>query len=264
MKYYGITKMSFKDQVDNIYCGLIENNKIGNFQCHDRKWFVSELKRGSVFYKLIKNKEGMFCKCTDSIEYDNNKDKIFIGGSGSTKLPMNITKRKTFLSYYHNDDQNYKEYYENLFGDLIVNKSVQDGDIKSDNSDDYIKKLIQDKYLSDTTVLVLLIGKNTKCRKHVDWEISGALNYKVGDHYAGILGVVLPTHPDYGKSKSQINGENFPARFWENYKSGYAVMINWTENRFYMQKAIEKAFSRRVMTDKRINNILQKRRNTGK
>lgn len=33
----------------------------------------------------------------------------------------------------------------------------------------------------------------------MDWEISGALNYKVGDHYAGLLGIVLPNHPDYEK-----------------------------------------------------------------
>ena len=264
MEYYGITKISFEKQIESIYCGLIENNKISNFQSHDRNWFVSELKRGSVFYKLIRNKEGKYHKCNDIISYDSSNNKISIGGKGCVKLPENITKRKTFLSYYHKDDQAYKQYFENLFGDLIVNKSVQDGDIKSDNSDDYIKKLIQDGYLSDTTVLVVLLGKNTKHRKHVDWEISGALNYKVGDHYAGILGVVLPTHPDYGKPKSQINGENFPARFWENYQSGYAVMVDWTENRYLMQKMIEEAFRRRSMTDKRRNNILQKKRNTGK
>ena len=54
MKYYGITKISFEKQIESIYCGLIENNKISNFQSHDRNWFVSELKRGSVFYKLIR------------------------------------------------------------------------------------------------------------------------------------------------------------------------------------------------------------------
>lgn len=264
MKYYGITKISFEKQIESIYCGLIENSKISNFQSHDRNWFVNELKRGSVFYKLIRNKEGKLFIYADSIKYDNNKNKISLGGEGAKKLPRNITKRKTFLSYYHKDDQVYKQYFENLFGDLIINKSVQDGDIKSDNSDDYIKKLIQDGYLSDTTVLVVLLGKNTKHRKHVDWEISGALNYKVGDHYAGILGVVLPTHPDYGKPKLQLNSNNFPARFWENYQSGYAVKVDWTENRYIMQKMIEEAFRRRSMTDKRRNNILQKKRNTGK
>lgn len=264
MSCYGITKISFNKQIESIYCGLIDNNKIVSFRTYDRKWFVEELKKGSVFNKYIRNKEGKYHKCNDIIRYDFINNKISLGGNGCIKLPENITKRKTFLSYYHKDDQVYKQYFENLFGDLIVNKSVQEGDINSENRDDYIKKLIQDGYLSDTTVLVVLLGKNTRHRKHVDWEISGALNYKVGDHYAGILGVVLPTHPDYGKPKSQINGENYPVRFWENYQSGYAVMVNWTENRYIMQKMIEEAFRRREMTDKRRNSILQKKRNTGK
>ena len=65
-------------------------------------------------------------------------------------------------------------------------------------SDDYVKQLIQKGYLYDTTVLVVLLGAKTKCRKHVDWEMSGALNRKVGDTYAGLLGLMLLTHPDYG------------------------------------------------------------------
>lgn len=42
-----------------------------------------------------------------------------------------------------------------------------------------------------------------------------------------------------------------------------AVKVDWTENRYLMQKNIEEAFSRRIMIDKRRNNILQKRRNIG-
>lgn len=30
------------------------------------------------------------------------------------KLPLNETKRKTFLSYYHRDDQDYRTKYENI------------------------------------------------------------------------------------------------------------------------------------------------------
>ena len=219
---------------------------------------------GKTFCKLIKNKNGIYIALRDKIMYDNTKDIISLGGRGATKLPQNITKRKTFLSYYHKDDQLYKNYFENLFGDLMINKSVQDGDIDSDNSDGYIKQLIQKEYLCDTTILVVLIGNNTKHRKHVDWEISGALNYKVGDHCAGLLGVVLPSHPDYNKPKNHLDKSNYPKRFIENYESGYAVMIDWTENRIFMQNAIEKAFKLRSESGKRRNAIPQMKKNTGK
>ena len=114
---------------------------------------------------------------------------------------MNDTKRKSFVSYYHKDNQDDRTKFENLFGDLIVSKSVEDGDIDSDNSDGYIKQLIQKDFLADTTVLVVLIGQKTKCRMHVDWEISGALNLKIGDNNAGLLGIILPSHSDYGTKK---------------------------------------------------------------
>lgn len=265
MTDYGITKISFNDKgIETISCAEIDSFKrqVGDFQTHDRNWFKQKLRNGKTFCKLIREKNGKYTILDDIIQYDVYRDIISLGGQGATKLPQNITKRKTFLSYYHKDEQ-YKRYYENLFDDLIVNKSVQKGDINSDNSDEYIKQLIQKDYLYDTTVLVVLLGDKTKHRKHVDWEISGALNYKVGDHYAGLLGIVLPTHPDYGKPNYQKIYSNFPKRFWANYESGYAVMIDWTEDRVFMQNAIEKAFRQRANNDKRRNSIPQMQRNTG-
>ena len=262
---YGITKISFKNnRVDSIFCGKInsQRNEIDAFETHDRNWFTQKMRNGKKFCKLSRNKDGIYTLLDDTILYDSYKDIISLGGQGAIKLPQNITKRKSFLSYYNKDEQ-YKKYYENLFDDLIVNKSVQEGDIDSDNSDEYIKQLIQKEYLCDTTVLVVLLGEKTKHRKHVDWEISGALNYKVGDHYAGLLGVVLPTHPDYGKPINQRFRSNYPKRFIENYESGYAVMIDWTEDRVFMQNAIEKAFRQRANSDKRRNSIPQMQRNTG-
>ena len=265
MTDYGITKISFNDKgIETISCAEIDSFKrqVGDFQTHDRNWFKQKLRNGKTFCKLIREKNGKYTILDDIIQFDVYRDIISLGGQGATKLPQNITKRKTFLSYYHKDEQ-YKKYYENLFDDLIVNKSVQKGDINSDNSDEYIKQLIQKDYLYDTTVLVVLIGNKTKHRKHVDWEISGALNRKVGDHYAGLLGIVLPTHPDYGKPNYQKNYADFPKRFWANYESGYAVMIDWTEDRVFMQNAIEKAFRQRANNDKRRNSIPQMQRNTG-
>lgn len=266
MTDYGITKISFdNNRIDNIHCGEINSqaNTIGDFETYDRNWLRQKIRNGKTFCKLSKNKNGKYTILNDIIQYDGYRDIISLGGQGATKLPQNITKRKTFLSYHHKRDQKYKIYFENLFGDLIVNKSVEDGDINSDISAEYIKQLIQKQYLYDTTVLVVLIGEKTKCRKHVDWEISGALNRKVGDHYAGLLGIVLPTHPDYGKVAKQKNSENFPKRFWANYESGYAVLIDWTEDRVFLQNAIEKAFRQRNDSDKRRNNIPQMQRNTG-
>ena len=94
---------------------------------------------------------------------------------------------------------------------------------------------------------------NTKCRKHVDWEIGGAINKKVGDRYAGLLGVRLPSHPDYGKGKT-YNKANYSERFYANIQSGYAVVIDWTENRLELQNAMELAFYKKNNESEKIVN----------
>lgn len=172
-----------------------------------------------------------------------------------------MTKRKSFISYYHKDDEQKRIEFDNLTDDMIVNKSVKVGDIDSDNGTDYIKQLIQNGYLKDTTVLIVLVGPKTKWRKHVDWEISGALNYKIGDTYAGLIGLILPGHPDFGTG--QATYDLMPARLADNLKTGYAVVADWTEDRRIIQSSIEKAFDRR--SSKKVdcsNSRIQMQRNT--
>ena len=79
-------------------------------------------------------------------------------------IPLLLPKRKTFISYHHDNDQYYKELFENLTEDLIINKSVGKDDIDIDNSSDYIKQLIQGGYLNDTSVCVVLVGSETRTR----------------------------------------------------------------------------------------------------
>jgi hypothetical protein len=143
---------------------------------------------------------------------------------------------------------------------LIISKSVAKDDIDADNSDEYIKQLIQKEYLKDTTVLVVLVGPNTKCRKHVDWEISGAISTKVGGN-SGLLGIILPSHPDYGKNECHTS--NLPNRLAANIKSEYGILRDWTNDRVKMQKYIEEAFSKKSEVDKRITtSIPQMDKNT--
>lgn len=167
-------------------------------------------------------------------------------------------KHKVFISYYHAGNQKYRDKFEELFGDIFINKSVEDGDIDADNSDEYIKRLIQDEYISDASVIVVLCGQNTWKRKHVDWEISAGLNKKVGG-YSGLLGIHLPTHPDYQEDK--YNADNIPARLADNLKTGFAAIYDWTEDVNVMKKRIQKAFDNRTNSDLIDNSRAQMRDN---
>lgn len=161
------------------------------------------------------------------------------------------SKHKVFISYYHKDDQYYKDKFEDLFGEIFINKSVGDGDIDDDLSANYIKRLIQEGYITDASVLVVLVGKNTYKRKHVDWEISAALNKKVGG-YSGLLGLCLPDHPAYGKET--YSKDDVPPRLADNLETGYAKLYDWTTSETTIKARIEDAFNARIDRKDKIDN----------
>lgn len=163
-------------------------------------------------------------------------------------------RHKVFVSYYHHNDQGYRNAFEKHFGHLFISKSVAPGDITSDLSTEYIKRLIQDGYISDSSVVIVLVGPKTYCRKHVDWEISAGLNKKVGG-YSGLMGILLPEFP------LQQNGnylyKDLPARLADNAKSGYASVYTWNwlcadQNR--VKAEIQRAFDSRVSKANLIDN----------
>lgn len=128
-------------------------------------------------------------------------------------------KHKVFINYYHKDDQGDRDRFEREFGHLFISKSVNPRDINSDQSAEYIKRLIQESYITNSSVVIVLVGKKTYCRKHVDWEISAGLNKKVGG-YSGLLGILLPDFPLSPDSKYSY--DDIPTRIADNVKGGYA------------------------------------------
>ena len=242
------------NRIISFFVHIDKGDSVGNGEEKNRNWIIQKMEYGYTFCTIQKTIKGKWNKGSN-IRLDNNSLKW------NDSLPTIKTKRKTFISYYHNDDQFYKESFRNLTTDLIINKSVEDGDINTDVKTDYIKQLIQKGFLNDTTVLVVLIGNNTKCRKHIDWEISGALNLKVGDNYSGLLGLKLPEHPDFGTGKATY--DLLPARFADNFKSGYAIIRDYTTDRKKIQEYIELAFKNRTSkSENRINSRTQMQRNT--
>lgn len=245
---YLISKLSFREdcqRIDTIWAYPSDGLNLLDDGCsRTRQWLVNRFSEGCPVCALTKNDKGGW---TRGSQFTYAEDRFSWGHA----LPTNTERHKAFVSYYHRDDQNYRELFENNIGDLIVSKSVGDGDIDSDNSDGYIKQLIQKDFLSDTTVLIVLVGHNTKHRMHVDWEISGALNLKVGKKYSGILGLLLPNHPDFGNG--WVYYSNIPKRLAANVESKYAIIRDWTMDRVKIQKYIEESFANRDNDDLIVN-----------
>lgn len=152
-------------------------------------------------------------------------------------------RHKVFVSYHHANDQVYRDKFENLLrsADISVLKSVQIGDIDDENlSDERIRQIVRDEYLRDSTVTVVLIGTETWKRKHVDWEIGSSIRNTEKNPRGGLLGIILPSHPDYNKAK-RTSGL-IPQRLHDNQKCGYAEIYDWTTDTASIQKWIHDAF----------------------
>ena len=102
---------------------------------------------------------------------------------------------KVFISYHHRNDQAYKNElvdFGRSFG-LFIDKSVDTGAISESLSDQAIREKIRDEYLRDSTVTILLVGMETKLRKHIDWEIYSSMFDGVRSKQSGILVINLPS-----------------------------------------------------------------------
>lgn len=74
-----------------------------------------------------------------------------------------IPKHKVFINYHHANDQFYKNKLStfsktyNIFEDC----SVSTGDVSDDLTDEQIRTIIRDDYLSDSSVTIVLVGSET-------------------------------------------------------------------------------------------------------
>ncbi|MCN4841548.1 TIR domain-containing protein [Escherichia coli] len=106
-----------------------------------------------------------------------------------------MTKHKVFISYHHANDQWYKNELEKMNDvfDIFVNRSVSLGDIDEEEEPQKIREIIRDEYLRDTSVLILLVGTETKNRKHVDWELYSSMRDSPRNGKSGIFIINLPS-----------------------------------------------------------------------
>lgn len=106
---------------------------------------------------------------------------------------------KVFISYHHYKDQDFKDDLVEMARQhkVFIDKSVDTGDIDDSLSDERIREIIRDDYLRDSTVTIVLVGEDTKRRKHVDWEIYSSMFDGKVNKKSGILVVNLPGTSDH-------------------------------------------------------------------
>ena len=134
---------------------------------------------------------------------------------------------RVFISYHHKNDQAYKEYLINWAeeNNIFIDWSVDTGDISDDLSDEQIREKIRDEYLRDCRVTILLVGTETKYRKHVDWELYSSMHNTQLNKKSGIIVILLPS----AKSEFFTVGD-------DNEKSAiYPTVTDWTTINTYAE-----------------------------
>lgn len=91
-----------------------------------------------------------------------------------------MAKRKVCISYHHAGEQSVVDAFSKKFSDdyeVFADNSVD----RAANSDDvdYLARVCREAIVG-TSVTIVMIGKQTGCRKFVDWEIDYTLQCKHG------------------------------------------------------------------------------------
>ena len=159
-------------------------------------------------------------------------------------------KHRCFVSYHKANSTAVKNFLEE-FSDVFTAKTVgvtdEDDFINSEDSE-YVMRRIREKYLSNTTVTIVLMGECTKARKYVDWEIASSLRDDPVNGRCGLLGINMKSVGSQGLA---------PPRLYDNYKStdkagSYALYNTYPSTAQVLRNAIQTAFDRRG-THKPIN-----------
>lgn len=160
------------------------------------------------------------------------------------------TEHKVFISF-HNCDLKWKERFVEEMEGRIIDESVDTGEIVDSNKKGAdVRRIIREDYIRPATVTVVLIGRKTWQRKHVDWEIGASLRASNHNKRTGLLGIVLPDHPNHGSERIKPN--LIPPRLAANCYGNdpFAKVYDWPTHFAPAQihKAIADAFRRRTGT----------------
>jgi hypothetical protein len=162
------------------------------------------------------------------------------------KAAPDATRRKVFVSYHANDGIEVEQFIDD-FGEVFIPRVIgvsEDDDFIDSEDTDYILGQIRKKYLADSTVTLVLVGRCTWARKFVDWEVYSSLRNNPVDRRNGLLAITLP-------SAASFSGKRLPNRVNDNISgddgtSGYARWKKYPQSKASLRSWINDAFDART------------------
>ncbi|OQX23995.1 MAG: hypothetical protein BWK80_23085 [Desulfobacteraceae bacterium IS3] len=143
--------------------------------------------------------------------------------------------RNVFVSYSHRLDQDEADDFRKKFGfekGVFSDRSLENMDI-GHLSDDTIKNNYIRPIIKNSSVTIILIGKETGGRWWCDWEIYYSLLKTTNNERNGLLGILLPNKQHW-----------IPARLEKNLHMG--KIINMPRDYRTLENAIEEVYDLRL------------------
>ena len=170
---------------------------------------------------------------------------------------MAVVRRKCFISYHHADQASVDQFvrdFDHEYDTFISRGLGQEmtNDVINSTNTDYVMAKIRERFLSDSTVTIVLLGRCTWARRYVDWEIQSSLRQGEYTTPNGLLGIKLPS---FG---------GFPPRFEANLSANwpsvdcYARHMTYPSSTAALVDAIESAFQRRTTHAHLIKNVRER------
>lgn len=167
------------------------------------------------------------------------------------------TRNRCFISYHVADSDEVAEFVD-AFGDAFIPRVIgvtEDDDFIGSDVTDYIMNRIRDKYLADSTVTVVMVGKCTWARRFVDWEVYSSLRRDRLNRLSGLIAITLPSVSRAGKQlpprvDDNVDGDKLYGRWWK-----------YPETKAQLRRYIDTAFAARTSRDHLIDNSRARKKN---
>jgi hypothetical protein len=184
------------------------------------------------------------------------RTKLLLAATTAELKSDDPARHKCFVSYHAEDADevvSFLEDFGHVFIPRVIGVSDDDDFIDSENTD-YVMDSIREKYLTDSSVTIVLIGRCTWARRYVDWEVYSTLRNDKKNRRNGLMAITLPSASDYAERQ-------LPARVSDNFdgSDGYARWWKYPTSSSSLQSRIESAFIERITRADLIDNSRARR-----
>jgi len=158
---------------------------------------------------------------------------------------MTTVRRKCFISYHHDDQHAVDQFvrdFDHLRDTFIARGLGQEmsGDIIQSTNPEYVMRRIRERFLADSTVTIVLLGRCTWARRYVDWELQASLRNGVLTRPNGLLGIQLPSFSEFPPRFAYNLSPNWPSI------DCYARHMPYPTSKAVLVSEIEAAYQRRT------------------